>query len=111
MICDEPVSALDVSTQDQVLRLLAELQEDFNLTLIFVAHDLAVVRQISDRVLVMRKGKVVETGDSDEVYENPQHPYTKQLLAAAPVLDPDAARAHRAERRRLRAAQPDTDVA
>ncbi len=111
VICDEPVSALDVSTQDQVLRLLAELQEDFNLTLIFVAHDLAVVRQISDRVLVMRKGKVVETGDSDEVYENPQHPYTKQLLAAAPVLDPDAARAHRAERRRLRAAQPDTDVA
>src|SRR5690606_39257011 len=74
VICDEPVSALDVSTQDQVLRLLAELQEDFDLTLIFVAHDLAVVRQISDRVLVMRKGKVVETGDSDEVYENPQHP-------------------------------------
>ncbi|HLU97703.1 MAG TPA: ABC transporter ATP-binding protein [Thermobifida alba] len=105
VICDEPVSALDVSTQDQVLRLLAELQEDFDLTLIFVAHDLAVVRQISDRVLVMRKGKVVETGDSDEVYENPQHPYTRQLLAAAPVLDPDEARAHRAERRRLRGEQ------
>ncbi|MEY9211284.1 ABC transporter ATP-binding protein [Thermobifida halotolerans] len=102
VICDEPVSALDVSTQDQVLRLLAQLQEDFDLTLIFVAHDLAVVRQISDRVVVMRKGRIVETGDSDEVYENPRHPYTRQLLAAAPVLDPDEARAHRAERRRLR---------
>ncbi|KUP97112.1 ABC transporter ATP-binding protein [Thermobifida cellulosilytica] len=110
VICDEPVSALDVSTQDQVLRLLAELQEDFDLTLIFVAHDLAVVRQISDRVLVMCKGKIVETGDSDEVYENPQHPYTRQLLAAAPVLDPDEARAHRAERARLRGGQPQAEA-
>ncbi|MFW6641246.1 ABC transporter ATP-binding protein [Nocardiopsis algeriensis] len=103
IICDEPVSALDVSTQDQVLRLLSELQDDFGLTYIFVAHDLAVVRQVSDRVLVMRKGEVVESGDSDSVYENPQSEYTRQLLAAAPVLDPDRAREHRAERLRMRA--------
>ncbi|PSK98086.1 peptide/nickel transport system ATP-binding protein [Murinocardiopsis flavida] len=102
IICDEPVSALDVSTQDQVLRLLAELQDDFDLTLIFVAHDLAVVRQVSDRVLVMRKGKVVEEGEGDSVYENPQHEYTKQLLTAAPVLDPAEARSLRAERARAR---------
>jgi len=98
IICDEPVSALDVSTQDQVLRLLSELQDDFGLTYIFVAHDLAVVRQVSDRVAVMRSGEIVETGDSDSVYENPQSDYTRQLLTAAPVLDPDEARRLRAER-------------
>ncbi|MFC7327229.1 ABC transporter ATP-binding protein [Marinactinospora rubrisoli] len=102
VICDEPVSALDVSTQDQVLRLLAELQDDFDLTLIFVAHDLAVVRQVSDRVAVMRKGRIVEMSDGDSVYERPEHAYTQQLLAAAPVLDPDEARRLRAERSRLR---------
>ncbi|GLU48866.1 ABC transporter ATP-binding protein [Nocardiopsis ansamitocini] len=102
VICDEPVSALDVSTQDQVLRLLSELQDDFDLTLIFVAHDLAVVRQVSDRVAVMRKGKVVEMGDGDAVYENPQHDYTKQLLAAAPILDPDEAKRQRSARQQLR---------
>ncbi|WP_067607678.1 ABC transporter ATP-binding protein [Nocardiopsis listeri] len=104
IICDEPVSALDVSTQDQVLRLLSELQDDFGLTYIFVAHDLAVVRQVSDRVAVMRKGEVVEMGDSDAVYENPRSDYTQQLLTAAPVLDPDEARRLRAERVRQRAA-------
>ncbi|MBE3000561.1 dipeptide ABC transporter ATP-binding protein [Nocardiopsis sp. HNM0947] len=98
IICDEPVSALDVSTQDQVLRLLSELQDDFGLTYIFVAHDLAVVRQVSDRVAVMRKGEIVEMGDSDTVYENPRSEYTRQLLTAAPVLDPDEARRLRAER-------------
>ncbi|WP_304454568.1 ABC transporter ATP-binding protein [Nocardiopsis sp. YSL2] len=98
IICDEPVSALDVSTQDQVLRLLSELQDDFGLTYIFVAHDLAVVRQVSDRVAVMRKGEIVEMGDSDSVYESPQSEYTRQLLTAAPLLDPDEARRHRAER-------------
>ena len=103
VICDEPVSALDVSTQDQVLRLLSELQDDFDLTYIFVAHDLAVVRQVSDRVAVMKKGKVVELSDSDSVYEDPQDEYTRSLLNAAPVLDPDEAREHRAERVRLRA--------
>ncbi|MDA2804899.1 dipeptide ABC transporter ATP-binding protein [Nocardiopsis suaedae] len=103
VICDEPVSALDVSTQDQVLRLLSELQDDFDLTYIFVAHDLAVVRQVSDRVAVMQKGRVVELSDSDSVYESPQDEYTRSLLNAAPVLDPDEAREHRAERVRLRA--------
>ncbi|WP_017535163.1 ATP-binding cassette domain-containing protein, partial [Nocardiopsis alba] len=100
IICDEPVSALDVSTQDQVLRLLSELQDDFGLTYIFVAHDLAVVRQVSDRVAVMCKGEVVEMGDSDGIYENPRSDYTRRLLTAAPVLDPDEARRLRAERAR-----------
>jgi peptide/nickel transport system ATP-binding protein len=103
IICDEPVSALDVSTQDQVLRLLSELQDDFGLTYIFVAHDLAVVRQVSDRVAVMRKGEIVEMGDSDSVYESPRSEYTRQLLTAAPLLDPDEARRLRAERVRERA--------
>ncbi|GAA1071568.1 ABC transporter ATP-binding protein [Nocardiopsis metallicus] len=103
IICDEPVSALDVSTQDQVLRLLSELQDDFGLTYVFVAHDLAVVRQVSDRVAVMRQGEVVELGDSDSIYENPRSDYTRQLLTAAPVLDPDEARELRAERVRVRA--------
>ncbi len=102
IVCDEPVSALDVSTQDQVLRLLSELQDDFGLTYIFVAHDLAVVRQVSDRVAVMRAGEVVEMGDSDSVYESPGSDYTRQLLNAAPVLDPDHARELRAERVRQR---------
>ncbi|MFE1166806.1 ABC transporter ATP-binding protein [Nocardiopsis sp. NPDC058789] len=104
IVCDEPVSALDVSTQDQVLRLLSELQDDFGLTYIFVAHDLAVVRQVSDRVAVMRRGEIVELGDSDTIYESPQSDYTRQLLTAAPVLDPDEARELRSERVRLRGA-------
>jgi peptide/nickel transport system ATP-binding protein len=106
IICDEPVSALDVSTQDQVLRLLSELQDDFGLTYIFVAHDLAVVRQVSDRVAVMRKGEIVEMGDSDSVYESPQSEYTRQLLTAAPLLDPDEARRLRAEREAAKRKQP-----
>ncbi|WP_150255476.1 ABC transporter ATP-binding protein, partial [Nocardiopsis deserti] len=89
--------------QDQVLRLLSELQDDFGLTYIFVAHDLAVVRQVSDRVAVMRAGEVVEMGDSDAVYENPTSDYTRQLLTAAPVLDPDEARRLRAGRVEKRA--------
>ncbi|WP_028647036.1 ABC transporter ATP-binding protein [Nocardiopsis sp. CNT312] len=104
IVCDEPVSALDVSTQDQVLKLLSELQDDFGLTYIFVAHDLAVVRQISDRVAVMKQGEIVELGDSDGVYENPRSDYTRSLLNAAPLLDPDEARRHRAEREVARAA-------
>ncbi|MBB4932063.1 peptide/nickel transport system ATP-binding protein [Lipingzhangella halophila] len=102
VVCDEPVSALDVSTQEQMLRLLSELQDDLELTYIFVAHDLAVVRQVSDRVAVMRKGRIVEMSRGDDVYEDPSHPYTRQLLAAAPVLDPDEAREHRAQRAELR---------
>jgi peptide/nickel transport system ATP-binding protein len=99
IVCDEPVSALDVTTQAQVVALLGELQRELGLALVFVAHDLAVVRQVSDRVAVMRHGRVVEEGPADEVYESPRDPYTKQLLAAVPALDPAVAARRRAERR------------
>ncbi|MFJ2953465.1 dipeptide ABC transporter ATP-binding protein [Streptomyces sp. NPDC087270] len=98
VVCDEPVSALDVSTQAQVVALLGELQRDLGLSLVFVAHDLAVVRQVSDRVAVMRAGRVVEEGTADEVYGNPRDPYTRRLLAAVPVLDPALARSRRQAR-------------
>ncbi|MFI6438860.1 dipeptide ABC transporter ATP-binding protein [Streptomyces sp. NPDC050759] len=101
IVCDEPVSALDVTTQAQVVALLGELQRELGLALVFVAHDLAVVRQVSDRVAVMRRGRIVETGPADEVYDNPQDPYTKQLLAAVPALDPRIAARRRAERREV----------
>ncbi|OQR60554.1 ABC transporter ATP-binding protein [Streptomyces maremycinicus] len=100
IVCDEPVSALDVTTQAQVVALLGELQRELGLALVFVAHDLAVVRQVSDRVAVMRRGRVVEEGPADEVYESPRDPYTRQLLAAVPALDPAVAARRRAERRR-----------
>ncbi|MFE6054073.1 ABC transporter ATP-binding protein [Kitasatospora sp. NPDC056446] len=98
IVCDEPVSALDVTTQAQVVDLLGELQRDLGLTLVFIAHDLAVVRQVSDRVAVMRAGRIVEQGDADTVYDSPQHAYTKGLLAAVPVLDPAEATARRQAR-------------
>jgi peptide/nickel transport system ATP-binding protein len=98
LVCDEPVSALDVSTQAQVIALLAELQRDLGLTMLFVAHDLAVVRQVSDRVAVMHNGKLVELANADTLYTNPQHDYTRTLLAAVPRLDPESARAQREER-------------
>ncbi|MET7684111.1 ABC transporter ATP-binding protein [Streptomyces sp. NPDC005423] len=101
IVCDEPVSALDVTTQAQVVALLGELQRDLGLALVFVAHDLAVVRQVSDRVAVMRRGKIVEQGPADEVYDTPRDPYTKQLLAAVPALDPQVAAERRAARREL----------
>ncbi|MFF2540893.1 dipeptide ABC transporter ATP-binding protein [Streptomyces cyaneofuscatus] len=104
IVCDEPVSALDVTTQAQVVALLAELQRELGIGLVFIAHDLAVVRQVSDRVAVMRGGLIVEQGSADEVYGDPQDPYTKQLLAAVPALDPGLAAARRAARRELAAA-------
>ncbi|MFF2931267.1 dipeptide ABC transporter ATP-binding protein [Streptomyces mirabilis] len=103
IVCDEPVSALDVTTQAQVIALLAELQRELGLALVFVAHDLAVVRQVSDRVAVMRRGRIVEYGPADEVYESPRDPYTKQLLAAVPALDPEVAARRRTARRQLTA--------
>ncbi|MFE2933344.1 dipeptide ABC transporter ATP-binding protein [Streptomyces sp. NPDC059221] len=104
IVCDEAVSALDVTTQAQVTALLAELQRELGLALVFIAHDLAVVRQVSDRVAVMRQGRIVEEGEVDQVYGNPQDPYTKQLLAAVPALDPALAAVRRAARRELAAA-------
>lgn len=85
LICDEPVSALDVSVQAQILNLLKDLQEEFKLTYLFIAHDLAVVRHMSDQIAVMHLGKMVEIGAADEVCENPQHDYTKKLLSAVPA--------------------------
>ncbi|MFC8363981.1 dipeptide ABC transporter ATP-binding protein [Streptomyces griseorubiginosus] len=98
IVCDEPVSALDVTTQAQVVALLGELQRELGLALVFVAHDLAVVRQVSDRVAVMRRGRIVEEGPADEVYDSPRDAYTKQLLTAVPALDPEIAARRRAER-------------
>ena len=102
IVCDEPVSALDVSIQAQILNLLKDLQQDFGLTYLFIAHDLAVVRTMSDRIAVMNKGQLVEIGPAEEVYTNPQDDYTKALLSAVPIPDPRAMKERKAARRQLR---------
>ncbi|MBT9832657.1 ABC transporter ATP-binding protein [Clostridium baratii] len=95
IVCDEPISALDVSIQAQVINMLEELQEELGLTYLFIAHDLSMVKHISTHIGVMYLGKMVEKGPSDEVYLNPKHPYTKALLSAVPIPDPDLAKSNK----------------
>jgi len=102
IVCDEPVSALDVSIQAQILNLLKDLQDEFGLTYLFIAHDLAVVRAMSDRIAVMNRGVLVELGPAEEVYSNPKEEYTKALIAAVPVPDPRKMKERKVERRKHR---------
>ncbi|MEV6171561.1 ATP-binding cassette domain-containing protein [Streptomyces sp. NPDC051954] len=105
IVCDEPVSALDLSTQARILDLFREIQADTGVAYVFISHDLAVVRHLSDRVAVMHQGEIVEQGDARQVTADPQHPYTRRLLTASPLPDPYRQAARRAERRLLAQAE------
>ena len=108
LICDEPVSALDLSIQAQVLNLLADLREEFGIAYLFVAHDLEVVRHLADRTVVLYRGQVMESGPSELLHNDPQHPYTQALVAAAPLMDPGA---QRKRREAMSAAAPSSTLA
>ena len=110
LVCDEPISALDVSIQAQVVNLLKDLQKQRNLTLLFIAHDLSMVKYISDRVAVLYRGKVVELGKPEDVYNNPVHSYTKSLISAVPVADPDFTRHEKVEMEETYLRSPVGDV-
>ncbi|WP_137845310.1 ATP-binding cassette domain-containing protein [Microbacterium sp. 2FI] len=102
VVCDEAVSALDLSTQGQIINLLADLQERTGVSYLFIAHDLGIVRHLSDRIAVMQKGHLVEIGEAEDVFRHPQHPYTRKLLAASPASHPEGREERRANRQRFR---------